>query len=648
MALDQPWGLTVPLVTRKGDPALSDREGDHVEMNVPHSDVGAPGDEETLQAQSPPSTVAPVDPKRPSLATLIRKAAPAALGLLGILSASVVVAQVTGKPLGPDPVDWTETDTGIPVTDTLTQKKCGVCHAPDEKGNLSRISWVRSTPEGWAQTVKRMVKLNGAAIQPDEARQIVQYLATYHGLAPEEAKPVMYLVEDRVQDETNIPNDTVRTACASCHAFAQPLSSRRSKREWALLQNMHVALYSQAEAQYSRTVQGGPPGPPGPDGKPMLPGQVALNWLADNAPLHTPEWAAWTPRIRPPHLEGKWLISATLPGKGPYLGEMTISPGKDSDHFVTVASLRSLQSGAQITRKGQGVIYGGYSWRGSTDAGATSQPDDPKGAEREVMWFAPDMKMAQGRWFWGAYHEFGFNVTLTRSSADPTLAAVMPYALKAGAKGVPVHVYGNALPLQLMPQDVDMGAGVTVTKIVSTSPGELVVSVDVADKALPGQRDVTVKGAVLVKALPVYDKIDYLKVTPETALAHLGGIKFDKGYEQFEVVGYANGPDGKPKTDDDVAIGPVPVTWSVEEFQTVTYDDDKSFVGELSQSALFTPSTEGPNPSRRFSRNNYGEVWVVATAKEAKDKFGKPLVGKAYLVVTVPTYKRWDQAEVTR
>lgn len=192
-----------------------------------------------------------------------------------------------------------------------------------------------------------------------------------------------------------------------------------------------------------------------------------------------------------------------------------------------------------------------------------------------------------------------------------------------------------------------MGAGVTVTKIVSAKPGELVVTVDVAEKAVSGQRDVGVKGAVLVKALPVYDKVDYLKVTPETAMARLGGIKFDKGYEQFEVIGYANGPDGKPKTDDDVAIGPVPVTWSLDEFHTVTYDDDKAFVGELSQTALFTPATEGPNPQRRFSRNNYGEVWVVATAKDAKDRFGNALVGKAYLVVTVPTYQRWDHKELS-
>ncbi|MBL8771363.1 MAG: quinohemoprotein amine dehydrogenase subunit alpha [Phenylobacterium sp.] len=608
-------------------------------MSVPQSGVGAPEGGQDDPGRSPARTASP----------LRRRAWPLALALAGVFSATVVGAQVTGgKPLGPDPVDWTETDPGIPVTDPLTTSKCGTCHAPDAKGNLSRISWVRATPELWAQTIKRMVKLHGAPVQPEEARRIVQYLGAYHGLAPEEAKPVMYLVERRIQDETNIPNETMRHACAACHAFAQPLSSRRSKREWALLQNMHVALYSQADAQYSRPPQGAPPGPPGPDGKPLLPGQVALNWLAEKAPLHTPEWAAWKPRIRPARLEGRWLVSATLPGKGRYLGEMTISPGPDPDRFVTTASLRSLETGAQITRKGQGVMYGGYSWRGSADGGSASQPDDPKGADREVMWFSPDMKLAQGRWFWGAYHEFGFNVTLTRASADPTVAAVSPAALKAGAKGVTVRIYGDALPKTVTPRDVDLGAGVTVTKVVSASPGELVVTADVADKALPGQRDVAVKGSVLVKALPVYDKVDYLKVTPETGLARLGGLKYDKGYEQFEVTGYANGPDGKPRTDDDVAIGPVPVTWSLEEFHTVTYDDDTSYVGALSSSALFTPSTEGPNPKRRFSRNNYGEVWVVATARDAKDRFGKPLVGKAYLVVTVPTYRRWDQAEITR
>jgi len=57
-----------------------------------------------------------------------------------------------------------ETEPGIPVTDPLVISKCGTCHVKDDKGNLSRISWERSTPEGWEEAIKRMVRLNGLKI----------------------------------------------------------------------------------------------------------------------------------------------------------------------------------------------------------------------------------------------------------------------------------------------------------------------------------------------------------------------------------------------------------------------------------------------------------------------------------------------------
>jgi quinohemoprotein amine dehydrogenase len=38
----------------------------------------------------------------------------------------------------------------------------------------------------------------------------------------------------------------------------------------------------------------------------------------------------------------------------------------------------------------------------------------------------------------------------------------------------------------------------------------------------------------------------------------------------------------------------------------------------------------------------------VATAKTARDSSGKPLIGKAYLVVTIPSFKRIDQPEVAQ
>src|SRR5262245_26252354 len=89
-------------------------------------------------------------------------------------------------------------DEGIPVTSDLVKRKCGTCHRADEKGRLSRISYRRTTPEGWEQTIKRMITLNNLAMEPAEARDIVRYLADHHGLAPEEAKTAAFEVERRL------------------------------------------------------------------------------------------------------------------------------------------------------------------------------------------------------------------------------------------------------------------------------------------------------------------------------------------------------------------------------------------------------------------------------------------------------------------
>jgi quinohemoprotein amine dehydrogenase len=544
-----------------------------------------------------------------------------------------------------------ETEPGIPVTDALTREKCGSCHVADGTGNLSRISWVRTTPEGWAQAIKRMVKLNGLVISAGESRAVVRYLASSHGLAPEEARPVAYMPEHRIVEEANIPNETVRAACASCHAFGQPLSWRRSATEWKLLQDMHVALYSQAEVQYRRPVdergiaQNGGGAAKGP-----TPGEVALEYVRKVAPLHTPEWAAWSARMRSPRLDGKWLVSATLPGRGRYFGEMVVAPGARADEFATTITLRGLDDGKLLERRGNGIVYAGYAWRGRNGGGATGAiaADSPEHEVREALLFSPDQKSATGRWFWGDYEEFGFDVQLLRADAGPVIAAVTPAALKAGSSGVEVHLFGAALP-PATAGDIDLGAGVKVTRLVSAAAGEIVAVVDVAPTALVGRHDAGVGSTVFEAALPVYAKVDYIKVAPDASMARLGGSpKHPKGYQQLAAIGYDKGPDGKVGTADDVAIGPVPVNWSIDEFQAVYGDDDKQFVGGIDQNGLFTPAIDGPNPQRRFGRNNYGDVWAVASAKDLTDELGKPLGARSYLVVTVPAYKQWDQPEVAQ
>src|SRR5215813_10194287 len=145
---------------------------------------------------------------------------------------------------------------GFPVTDPLVISKCGTCHTKDDKGNLTRISWIRTTPEGWEEAIKRMVRLNGVKLEPADAKAILKYLSNYHGLAPEEAKPVMYMAEHRIQDEA-IPNETVRTTCMNCHALGRVFQWHRPRAEWSLLADMHSALYQQAEAAFRRNAARG-------------------------------------------------------------------------------------------------------------------------------------------------------------------------------------------------------------------------------------------------------------------------------------------------------------------------------------------------------------------------------------------------------
>src|ERR1700689_1850867 len=126
--------------------------------------------------------------------------------VMKILLASILLLPLFGQSQDPQAARSAESarpapEEGIPVTNQLVISKCGSCHTRDEHGNMLRISWERATPEGWEEAIKRMVRLRGVSLTPDEARTILKYLATDHGLAPEEAKPIMYYAQHRIQDE---------------------------------------------------------------------------------------------------------------------------------------------------------------------------------------------------------------------------------------------------------------------------------------------------------------------------------------------------------------------------------------------------------------------------------------------------------------
>jgi len=568
-----------------------------------------------------------------------------AAGLALAVLSFVPAARAQGGAKGPAS-DEKPTE-GIPVTDPLVIARCSGCHKKDDRGNLTRISWERTTPEGWEEVIKRMVRLNGLMLRPDEARAIVKSLSTSHGLAPEEAKPVSYMSEHRIVDET-YPNENIHTTCASCHPFGRVASFRRAPEEWKLLVDLHVALYpvSELTAFHRRRAPGGsgdagaPPAPPQPQ-----PVDQAIEYLTKAYPLQTAEWASWRARSRPPKLAGTWLASAHIAGKGAYWGQVDIGTGASSDEFTTSIKLEPVAGGPAIERSGKVVVFNGYAWRGrSTSAASGSAPGDIPAEMRESMIIAPDQSEAEGRWFWGAYDEFSVDVKLWPASGAAIIIGLDRASVKTGSQAQRVRILGDSFPAQLAASDLDFGSGVSVRRVVSHNAREVVAEVDVAAGAISGKRDVSVGRAVLPNAIAVYDRIDSIKVIPGTSIARLGGAsQHPKGYQQFEVIAYNRGADNKPNTADDVELGPVDVTWSVEEFHEMFGDDDKDFVGTLNAAGMFTPALDGPNPQRKQMRNNYGTVWVVATAKNEKDQNGQPLTGRSYLVVAPPLYIIWDK-----
>ncbi len=527
-----------------------------------------------------------------------------------------------------------EMEPGIPVTDQLTIAKCSGCHAKDDKGNLSRISWDRTTPEGWQEVLKRMVRLNGLQLSADEARHIVRYLAQDHGLAPAEVKPVSWFLEMRQYGTEEYPSQKLRRACASCHTLAKPMTWRRSKAEWQLLANMHIGYYTVAQFYAFRDRAPEPNTPEAANFRQPI--DIALEYFSKNYGLYSAEWSNWHAQASDPELKGRWLVTAKAAGKGKYVGTLTIdnvSPGE----FKTEAVLTSLRDGSTIKLPGKALVYTGYLWRGSGKA-------DGIGSIRQVMALDADQSKLEGRWFWGDYQEFGFDVTATRDTGGIAVLGTDVTAIHAGDADVPLKIMGQRFPSDIAAGDVKLGPGLHVTKVVSVKPDEIRVLVTADAKLNSGHRSVSVRGQTAPNALAAYEKIDYIKVSAETALSHLGGTVAKKGFVQYEAEAFISGADGVPHTEDDISLGPVPVKWSIEEFLSRNKDDDKEFVGFIDQNGLFTPASDGPNPQRRFSTNNTGDVWVVARYVDKDNP--KPLEAKGYLVVTVPALLRWDEPEV--
>lgn len=551
----------------------------------------------------------------PSMTRLVTAASMlAATGALALLAASGLSAQ--------------ERPSGYAIDDQTVVARCSRCHEVDDDGRMSRISYLRKTPEGWQTSIRRMVALHGLRIEPEDAAAVVRYLADEQGIAPEELRPALFEVERRMIDHDYEGDSGVEFTCIQCHSMGRVMTQRRTRDEWGLLLATHRALYPLVDGQAFRRN-----GPARGDGDTRHPMDVAIAHLSEVFPLETPEWSAWAATKRPPRLEGEWALSGWEPGRGAIYGSVTIArAGSDPASFTTTASYVYAETGERVTRTGSALVYTGYQWRGRSNPGAPSEL-------REVMLVERDGRTMSGRWFSGAYDEVGPDVTLRRVGGDAVLAGVAPRAVQRGGTAR-VTIHGGGLPTTgVSPGALDFGQGVRVTSVESTAAGSVIVQLAVDGEAPVGARDLVAFGSVLDDALVVHDGVDRIEVTPATGMARVGGGAFPKGYQAFDAMAYDDGPDGEANTDDDLELGRVPVEWRLEEYAATFGDDDLRYVGAIDAGGIFTPALDGPNPERAGSRNNVGDVWVVATHRAAG---GRTLSARAHLVVTVPLYLRWE------
>ena len=174
-----------------------------------------------------------------------------------LLAVSLVTSSALaqgGRAGGAAPRDTTR---GFVINEPSIINNCTECHTRDSAGIISRLSYLRKTPEGWEMTVRRMASLNSVDLKPDDARAIVRYLSNNQGLAPTEAQPGRFDAERRMINYQYTGDAATNRTCRACHSMGRAVLQRRTRGEWELLVATHRGLYPNSDFQAFR--RGGPP-----------------------------------------------------------------------------------------------------------------------------------------------------------------------------------------------------------------------------------------------------------------------------------------------------------------------------------------------------------------------------------------------------
>ena len=501
--------------------------------------------------------------------------------------------------------------------ETVLSERCASCHQPNADGGLSRIGEIRKTPEGWDMTIARMMLVHGVEINGEERHTLVKHLADRQGLAPAETAEWRYILERQPNVVESPPDDDINTMCARCHSYARIALQRRDRPEWLKHSHFHAGQYPTIEYQALARDR---------------------NWwdlattvipakLGQMYPFQTESWQQWqdADKYSP---AGAWRVVGHRPGTGRYTGSAAII-ATGADRYSIQLNL-TYTDGQTVSGEGSGILYTGYEWRARIQLGDESI--------LQVLALSEDGQEINGRWFLADNDALGADIRMVRMGGDnSTILSVEPPFIKAG-ETVNLIIHG----LNINEGEIKLGGGIEVTQVLHQGPTAIAVQATAEANAANGARTVQVGEAEGEDLLTVYESIDSVRVEPDYAIARVGNAEGPVAAvpAQFDAVAYQNGPDGEAGTDDDVRIGVMPASWSVDNANEIAADmKDTEFAGGITATGLFEPASAGPNPARRYQTNNVGELSVNATLNEGDSAIS----GSGRLIVTV---QRWNDPPI--
>ncbi len=483
----------------------------------------------------------------------------------------------------------------VPATadEALLEAACGTCHETTDAG-MSRISGQRKTPEGWLMTMVRMRQVHQAEFDVATQARLVAYLSETQGMAPSETAPWRYALE-KDPDWIEANEEPLGSMCSRCHTSARFHLQARTPAEWQMLIDFHVGQYPTIEYQAL--------------GRDRYWYEIASDeiaaLLADAQPLETQAWTDWQAAGKPA-VAGDWVMLAEIPGKGRAGGRVTVEG--DASPFLVSGSL-ALADGTALPVSGNVNLYTGYEWRGAVTVGDM--------AMRQVFALGTDGTLS-GRMFLRDQDSLGGAVKGVRADAGATILGTVPEAVS--------DLSGDAMVIGASLDELKVSGALA---FVSADPAGAAVSF-IAGK--PGLA--TLSAGEATGSVALYTVPDRITVEPAFTIARVGGG--DAGAPppvpaSFSAIGWWNGPDGTPETEDDIRIGEVAAEWSFGNAnETAKAMQDAAFAGELGADGIFLPAIAGPNPARKYQTNNAGELTVTATAGD--------LTATGALVVTVQRF----------